>query len=134
APVYAPNSEGRGYADTVGEVEEGWETDGAMVRQAYTLREDDDDFSQAGALVREVWDDAQREMFTETVAGHLLGGVKSPVLERAFDYWKQVDAETGKQIEELVRAGLGGANPGGDADDAKVVTEPIVETETNAAR
>ncbi|KRC88707.1 catalase [Terrabacter sp. Root85] len=132
-PVYAPNSEGRGYADEVGEVEEGWETDGAMVRQAYTLREDDDDFSQAGLLVREVWDDAQREAFTETVAGHLLGGVKSPVLERAIDYWKSVDAETGKQIEELVRAGLGGANPGGDADDAKVVKDPIVETKTNAA-
>ncbi|GAA2486157.1 catalase [Terrabacter carboxydivorans] len=133
APVYAPNSEGRGYADNVGEAEEGWETDGAMVRQAYTLREDDDDFGQAGRLVREVWDDAQREAFTETVAGHLLGGVKSPVLERAFDYWKSVDAETGKQIEELVRAGLGGENPGGDADDAKVVEEPIVESATNAA-
>ncbi len=133
APVYAPNSEGRGYADTVGEVEEGWETDGAMVRQAYTLRPDDDDFSQAGALVRDVWDDAQREMFVETVAGHLLGGVKSPVLERAFDYWKSVDAATGQQIEELVRAGLGAPNPGGDPDDAKVVTEPIRETVTNAA-
>ena len=43
-PVYAPNSFGRGYADDVGEVDAGWETDGAMVRQAYTLREDDDDF------------------------------------------------------------------------------------------
>jgi len=133
APVYAPNSEGRGYADNVGEVEEGWETDGAMVRQAYTLREDDDDFGQAGRLVREVWDAAQRETFTETVAGHLLGGVKSPVLERAFDYWKSVDAETGTQIEELVRAGLGAENPGGDADDAKAVEEPIVESATNAA-
>ena len=50
--------------------------------------------------------------------------MKSPVLERAFDYWKSVDADTGKQIEELVRAGLGGANPGGDADDAKVVDGP----------
>ncbi|GGN06003.1 hypothetical protein GCM10009721_36910 [Terrabacter tumescens] len=89
APVYAPNSEDRGYADNVGEVEEGWETDGAMVRQAYTLR--------------------------------------------AFDYWKSVDTETGKQIEELVRAGLGAENPGGDADDAKVVEEPIVESATNAA-
>ena len=64
-PVYAPNSFGRGYADKVGEVEDGWETDGAMVRQAYTLREDDDDFAQAGTLVREVWDDEQREPFVE---------------------------------------------------------------------
>ena len=95
-----------------------------MVRQAYTLREDDDDFGQAGSLVREVWDDAQREAFTETVAGHLLGGVKSRCSSAPSTTGSSVDAETGKQIEELVRAGLGGANPGGDADDAKVVNGP----------
>ena len=132
APVYAPNSQGRGYADQVGAVEDGWEADGAMVRQAYTLRPDDDDFGQAGALVREVWNDEQREQFVETVAGHLLGGVKAPVLERAFDYWKNVDADTGKRIEELVRSGHGGENPGGEADRARVVNEPIVETHTHA--
>ena len=132
-PVYAPNSQGRGYADQVGEVEDGWETDGAMVRQAYTLRQDDDDFSQPGALVREVWTDEQREAFVLTVSGHLLGGVESPVLERAFDYWKSVDADTGKKIEELVRAGRKEPNPGGEADAAKVVEEPVVEDATNAA-
>ncbi|YAL82057.1 catalase [Dermacoccaceae bacterium W4C1] len=119
APVYAPNTAGRGYADQVGEVEDGWETDGAMVRQAYTLRSDDDDFGQAGSLVREVWNDAQREEFVNNVAGHLLGGVKSPVLERAFEYWKSVDAETGAKIEKLVREGQGGENPGGEAEEAK---------------
>jgi catalase len=104
-----------------------------MVRQAYTLRAEDDDFGQAGALVREVWNDEQRSAFVDTVAGHLLGGVKSPVLERAFEYWKNVDADTGKQIEELVRAGLGEPNPGGDADAATVVHDPIIEDRTNAA-
>jgi catalase len=104
-PVYAPNSFGRGYADAVGEVEDSWEADGAMVRQAYKLRPDDDDFAQAGTLVREVWDDEIRAGFVKTVAGHLLGGVEGDVLERAFQYWKSVDADTGKQIEELVRNG-----------------------------
>ncbi len=132
APVYAPNSEGRGYADNVGPVEDGWEADGEMVRTAYELRPDDDDFSQAGHLVRDVWDDAQREEFVQTVAGHLLGGVKSPVLERAFEYWKNVDAGTGARIEELVRAEVGADNPGGEADDAKQVTEPLVESGTHA--
>ena len=106
-PVYAPNSEGRGYADEVGAVPESWESDGEMVRQAYTLRAEDDDFGQAGTLVREVWDDAQRAAFVETVVGHLLGGVQGEVLERAFQYWKNVDAETGQQIEEKVRASNG---------------------------
>ncbi len=119
APVYAPNSEGRGYADQTGEMEESWETDGAMVRQAYTLRPDDDDFSQPGTLVREVWDDAQRAEFVDTVAGHLLGGVKGEVLERAFSYWKNVDTDTGSRIEAKVRAGVGAPNPGSEDEQAR---------------
>ena len=46
--------------------------------------------------------DDQRATFVKTVAGHLLGGVEGDVLERAFAYWKAVDADTGKQIEEAV--------------------------------
>ncbi|MCK9490023.1 MAG: catalase [Xanthomonadales bacterium] len=105
APVYAPNSGGRQWADQTGPVEDGWEADGDMVRSAYTLRTDDDDFSQPGILVREVFDDAQRDALVETVAGGLLGGVRSPVLERAFEYWKNVDADIGRRIEEKVRSG-----------------------------
>jgi catalase len=55
--------------------------------------------------VREVFDDAQRTALVEQVAGSLLGGVRSPVLERAFAYWKNVDATVGQQIEDKVRAG-----------------------------
>ena len=33
----------------------------------------------------------------------------------------------------VLSVNIGGANPGGDADDAKVVTDPVVETDTNAA-
>ncbi|MDZ8172942.1 catalase [Microbacterium xanthum] len=132
-PVYAPNSFGRGYADNVGEVDPGWEADGAMVRQAYTLRPDDDDFSQAGALVREVWNDEQRAAFVKTVAGHLLGGVTGDVLERAFQYWKNVDGETGAEIERLVRAevdlGAPGAQPGSAQQDA---SDPLREPNTHA--
>ena len=101
--VYAPNSEGRPFADETGPAEDGWETDGQMLRSAYRLHAEDDDFGQAGTLVREVWNDAQREEFVQTVTGHLLAGVNGQVLERAFDYWKNVDAETGKRIEEAVR-------------------------------
>jgi len=104
-----------------------------MVRQAYTLRPDDDDFSQPGALVREVWDDEQRETFVNTVAGHLLGGVQGEVLERAFAYWSAVDPDCGKRIEEMVRqdADLGG--PGGQPDAAlEHASAPIVETDTHA--
>ena len=105
APVYAPNSSGRSWSDDTGAVAEGWEADGAMVRSAYTLRRDDDDFTQPGILVRDVFDDEQRNQLVDQVAGSLLGGVRSPVLERALDYWKRIDANVGRRIEEKVRKG-----------------------------
>ncbi|WP_140909833.1 catalase [Cognatiluteimonas lumbrici] len=105
APVHATNSGGRPWADATGPVEDGWEADGPMVRAAYTLRADDDDFGQAGTLVRRVFTDAEREALVEQVAGSLLGGVRSPVLERAFEYWKNIDPDVGQRIEERVRRG-----------------------------
>jgi catalase len=104
APVYAPNSGGRPWSDESGPVHEGWESDGEMVRSAYALRADDDDWSQAGTLVREVFSDADRAGLVETVAGALTG-VTGAVLERAFQYWKSVDSETGAKIERKVRQG-----------------------------
>ena len=80
-----------------------------MVRSAYELHSQDDDFGQAGTLVREVWNDAQRAEVIDNVTGHLLGGVSGEVLQRAFDYWKNVDGDTGKQIEANVRAASSGA-------------------------
>jgi catalase len=82
-----------------------WEPDRELVRSAYTRRRDDDDFTQPGILVRDVFDAAQRDRLVDQVAGSLLGGVRSPVLERAFDYWKSIDAETGRRIEDKVRSG-----------------------------
>ncbi|ODT84124.1 MAG: catalase [Pelagibacterium sp. SCN 64-44] len=105
APVYVPNSYDRPWADQTGPAADGWEADGPMVRNAYTLRQDDDDFSQPGILVREVFNDAQRAGLVDTVAGSLLGGVREPVLSRAIAYWKSVDADIGRRIEEKVRTG-----------------------------
>ena len=113
APVYAPNSFGRPWADQQGPVENTWENDGELVRHAYDLRQDDDDFSQPGDLVRNVFDDAARERFVETVAG-ALETVREPVLSNAFQYWKNVDAEIGARIEARVRAGGGDQEPGAD--------------------
>jgi catalase len=104
APTYVPNSGGRAWADATGPVADGWEADGELVRSAYTLRAGDDDFGQPGTLVREVFTDAERAGLVETVAGSLIGNVREPVLGRVFDYWKKVDADTGRRIEEKVRA------------------------------
>jgi len=104
-PVYVPNSGGRPWSDEEGVVDDGWEADGVMVRSAYTLRADDDDFTQPGILVREVFSDMERDALVEQVAGSLLGGVAEPVLSRALHYWKMIDAEVGERIEDKVRSG-----------------------------
>jgi catalase len=103
-PAYAPNSGGRSWSDETGPVDNGWEADGDMVRTAYTLHAEDDDFGQPGALVREVMSEADRTRLVATVSGGLLGGLKPEVLQRALDYWKKIDAGVGKRIEEKVRA------------------------------
>jgi catalase len=104
-PVYAPNSEGRPWADGEATPEESWAVDGDMMRSAYTLHAEDDDFSQPAALVRDVFDDAQRDRLVEQVSGSLVGGVHGGVLARAFEYWKSIDPGVGKRIEDTVRHG-----------------------------
>jgi catalase len=104
APTYVPNSGGRAWADAAGPVADGWEADGALVRSAYTLHAEDDDFGQPGTLVREVFTDAERAGLVDTVAGSLIGRVREPVLGRVFDYWKKIDADTGRRIEAKVAA------------------------------
>jgi len=102
-PVYAPNSKGGPEPDTDRYPEQAvWSADGDFTRAAYTLRKDDDDWGQPGTLVREVMDDAQRDRLVSNVVGHLKGGVSQPVLERALEYWRNIDQETGDRIAEGV--------------------------------
>jgi catalase len=105
-PVYSPNSKGGPQADTerYGEPA-GWYSDGEMVHAAQTLHAEDDDWGQAGRLVREVMDDAARDRLVGNIVGHLLNGVTEPVLLRAFEYWRNVDADLGQRVEKGVRAG-----------------------------
>ena len=105
-PVYAPNSKGGPHADPARNPnDDTWESQGDMVRQAYTLRKDDDDFGQARALVREVMSEEERERLVNNVAGHVKDGVKEPVLSRVFEYWRNIDEEVGNRIEQAVRGG-----------------------------
>ncbi|MDI3331289.1 MAG: catalase [Micrococcus sp.] len=118
-PVYAPNSFGSPWSDETGAVDVSWENDGELVRSAYALHAEDDDFGQPRTLLNEVFDDAQRSRFVQTVAG-ALDGVQEPVLSNAFQYWKNVDATIGQRIEDAVRAKLGGSTVPGmgvDQDD-----------------
>jgi catalase len=105
-PVYAPNSKGGPQADGKRYPEvEIWKASGEFIRAAYTLREDDDDYGQAGTLVREIMDDEQRDRLVSNVIGHLKNGVSEPVLQRAFEYWRNIDKEIGDRIAKGVNGG-----------------------------
>jgi catalase len=56
-------------------------------------------------MVRNVLDDAARDRLVSNITGQLLNGVTEPVLERAFQYWKNVDQTLGDKVEKGVRAG-----------------------------
>jgi catalase len=90
-PVYAPNSYGGPQADPARTDDGGgtWYAGGEMVRTAYTLRPEDDDWGQAGTMVRAVLDDDARARLVNNIVGHLLNGISEPVLLRAFEYLAQ---------------------------------------------
>lgn len=106
-PVYAPNSKGGPHADaSVPGLEPSWYSAGEQVRAPYRLHSEDDDFSQANNLINKVMDPAARDRLVDNVSGHLLNGVKEPVLSRAFDYWQKIDIDIGTRIKQKVTASL----------------------------
>jgi catalase len=98
-PVYAPNSAGGPVAqpERFG-ADPSWFASGEMVRAAYEAHREDDDFGQAGTLVRDVLDDAARARLASNIVAHVRQGVREPVLSRVLDYWRQVDANLGAEV------------------------------------
>jgi hypothetical protein len=67
AAVYAPTAWPGRTRTFEGRVDDGWEADGEMVRQRTSSPlPEDDDFGQAGTLVREVFDQDQRDRLVDT--------------------------------------------------------------------
>ena len=77
---------------------EKWSASGELMHAAYTKHPENDDWTEAGTLVREVMDDAAHDRLVSNVVGHLKDGVTQPVLESAFEYWRNIDKETGDRI------------------------------------
>jgi catalase len=99
-PVYAPNSYGGPHAAVgiASETASSYGVTDEVVRSAYRLHSEDDDFGQPGTLVREVLDDGQRERLANNIIGHASNAVSKPVLERVFEYWRSVDKNLGDKV------------------------------------
>ncbi|HKU10742.1 MAG TPA: catalase [Sinomonas sp.] len=102
-PVYAPNSLGGPAAVEPTNPGGGWENDGELTLAAHSLHAEDGDFVQPGILYREVFNDAERARFLQTIAGAVGGVKRADIKERAIQYWTNVDAELGAKL----RAELG---------------------------
>jgi catalase len=50
-------------------------------------------------------DDAPRHRLVSNVVGHLKKGVTEPGLQRAFEYWRNIDKEIGDRIAKGVKGG-----------------------------
>jgi catalase len=98
-PTYAPNSHGGPQADPRRAAEPSWWSDAAELgRHAYERHAGDDDFGQAGALVRDVMTHGERDNLVDNIVDHLSQGVSAPIQDRAIDYWTSVDAPLGERI------------------------------------
>ena len=51
------------------------------------------------------WTTPQRDRLVSNVVGHLKNGVSEPVLQRAFEYWRNIDKEIGDRIAKGVKGG-----------------------------
>ena len=70
-PVYAPNTAGGPAADEARYGEQGtWHASGDMVRAAYDLHSEDDDFGQPGTLVREIMSQEDRDHLARRTPRH----------------------------------------------------------------
>jgi catalase len=107
-PVYAPNSYGGPAADPRYS-DPSWLVEaGELVREAYTLHAEDDDFTQAGMLYRNVMTQTDRDHLVDNIVFHM-SGVEPVVLERAVNLWRKVDADLGSRIALGVGLGTRGA-------------------------
>lgn len=107
-PVYAPNSVGGPQADPARAAEVHWAADGEMVRAAYTLRQNDDDFGQPGTLVREVLDDQARDRLAHNIIGQSSRASKSrccPGCSSTERTWTPISARQSRNVR---------ANPNGN--------------------
>ena len=100
-PVYAPNSYGGPKADSESYPDATWPVEGSeMLRTAYQLRAEDDDFGQAGTLYRQTLSQTEREHLASNITGHMRQGVERAIQERAVALWRKVDPELGARIAQ----------------------------------
>ncbi len=103
-PVYAPNSAGGPRARSTTGAEPTYGLSGEIVRAAYRPHREDDDFSQAGTLVRQVMSDTDRDHLVTNIVTHASHGpgLDDDVSTRVAEYWRKVDPGIGAVVAKAL--------------------------------
>ncbi|MEW2356560.1 catalase [Spirillospora sp. NPDC029432] len=100
-PVYAPNSVGGPVADPELWKGESYDVAGEIVRSAYTLHREDDDYVQPRALWEKVLSDTDRDHLVHNVLLHATAPeVTAEMKPRIAEYWRNVHKDLGDRIAQ----------------------------------
>jgi catalase len=103
-PVYTPNTVGGPQADPSLYEGESYGVTGEIVRAAYTLHSEDDDYGQPRALYENVLSDTDRADLVGNIVGHASRPeVTNEMKARVVEYWRNV----AKELGDGVAKGLG---------------------------
>ena len=136
-PVYAPNTAGGPQADEARYGDDAtWHTDGEMVRTAYTLRAEDDDYGQPGALVREVMSQTDRANLAANIVGHAARPEVTAEMKRgSSSTGRNVDPDLGAASRRASASGPARRRQrGGDAANGRQARRPVRRARARAPR
>jgi catalase len=98
-PVYSPNTVGGPQADPSLYADENYSVTGEIVRAAYTLHSEDDDYGQPRALYENVLSDTDRANLAGNIVGHASRPeVTSEMKARVIEYWRNVSKDLGDNV------------------------------------
>jgi catalase len=98
-PVYAPNTVGGPQADPSLYEGESYGVTGEIVRAAYTLHSEDDDYGQPRALYENVLSATERANLAGNIVGHASRPeVTNEMKTRVVEYWRNVAKELGDDV------------------------------------
>ncbi|MET8339064.1 catalase [Streptosporangium canum] len=100
-PVYAPNTVGGPAADPALFEGENYQVSGEIIRSAYTLHREDDDYVQPRALWENVLSDTDRSHLVSNVVGHASAPeVTAEMKKRVVEYWTNVHKDLGQGVAQ----------------------------------
>ncbi|AWS40020.1 catalase [Streptosporangium sp. 'caverna'] len=100
-PVYAPNTAGGPVADPSLFEGENYQVSGEIIRSAYTLHREDDDYAQPRALWENVLSETDRSHLVSNVVGHASAPeVTAEMKKHVVEYWTNIHKDLGQGVAQ----------------------------------